>query len=612
MKREFIIMLVLFAICMLAACSNGGKTGGQLQNPVPVEELEEIDRAPGLYPATVNTPEGLSWGYIDSSGNFAILPVFDRAEEFQDNGLAVVTKGNFSGLIDKNGQYVAEPQYDYIQPFSDGVAIGYRNKSYDAIDERGRVLFTSKDDYVSEFHEGRAAFNRSVGERYLHGYFDEEGNTAIEPRFPEAYDFNEGKAVVRLQDDTYAMIDRTGKIIKSFPYAYVGNRSEGLLPFRETKEGKTGYINEKGDVVIKPSFLEAGSFTGGRAVVSLPAEYPNIRYGLIDKKGKYLIKPEYNYILILGEGMSAAGIALNKEFPYMGSKYAIVDAKGNFLTDFLYYEVSEFKNGYASVDDGQSTYFIDKTGKRVESLPKVEGNGRLALRGDLVQAMVDGRYLYLTRTGDIIYRQNETIPLSGGLAVVEKRYRPNRNYLVFYPQLQGMKDTAEQDAVNEKLKQLSITKEVTPEQEMDFSYDGSFTIAFYQKNLLVLELIGYDYPFGAAHGMPIRNYVHLDLKSGHFYTLEELFKKDSAYIKRLSDIIRKQIEEKGEEMGVWLDSYAGIRPDQPFYITKDALMIYFQPYEIASYAAGFPTFRIPYGEIGDLINTESAFWKSFH
>lgn len=611
MKRGLLAAIML-ATCILVSCGNSNIGKVQIQEPVPVEESEEEDRVPGLYPASMNTLEGVKWGYIDGTGYFTIPPVFDRVENFGDNGLAIIAINNREGLIDRNGRYVVEPGYDYIQPFSDGVAIGYRNGSYDAIAESGQILFTSKDDYVYGFHEGLAAFNRSVGEKYLHGYFDKEGNTVIEPEFTQVYDFNEGKAVVRLQDGSYAIIDRTGKVVKTFPYAYVGNRREGLLPFKKTQDGKYGYINEKGEVVIKPAFYEAGSFTEGRAVVSLPAEYPVTRYGLIDKKGKYIIKPEYNDILILGEGMAAAGFPLNKEFPYMGSKYALVDAKGNFLTDFQYYSVTEYKNGYASVDDGTYTYFVDKTGTRVESLPAVEGSGSLFLMGDLVQVMVDGRYTYLTRSGEVIYRQNTVIPLDSTLSVVEERYRPNRNYLVFYPRIEGMKDASQQAAVNEKLKQLSITKEVTADQEMDFSYDGSFTVAFYDKNLLVLELSGYDYPLGAAHGMPVRNYVHLNVQNGRFYELKDLFKKDSDYVKRLSDIIRRQIEEHGEEMGVWLDSYTGIRPDQPFYVTQDALMLYFLPYEIASYVAGFPTFRIPYGEIGDILNKEGAFWKSFH
>ncbi len=34
--------------------------------------------------------------------------------------------------------------------------------------------------------------------------------------------------------------------------------------------------------------------------------------------------------------------------------------------------------------------------------------------------------------------------------------------------------------------------------------------------------------------------------------------------------------------------------------------------EIAAFAAGFPTFTLPFDDLTDIINTNSEFWKSFH
>jgi len=47
-------------------------------------------------------------------------------------------------------------------------------------------------------------------------------------------------------------------------------------------------------------------------------------------------------------------------------------------------------------------------------------------------------------------------------------------------------------------------------------------------------------------------------------------------------------------------------------VSEDALYIFFAPYDIAPFAAGFPTFRIPYSEIEGMINKQGAFWKAFH
>jgi hypothetical protein len=41
--------------------------------------------------------------------------------------------------------------------------------------------------------------------------------------------------------------------------------------------------------------------------------------------------------------------------------------------------------------------------------------------------------------------------------------------------------------------------------------------------------------------------------------------------------------------------------DQHFYMTDDALVIFFDLYEIAPYASGIPTFEIPYDDLTDFL-----------
>ena len=400
--------------------------------------------------------------------------------------------------------------------------------------------------------------------------------------------------------------------MKKLQYWFIMDISDGMMAFTAEQGGKYGYLDSKGEVAIAPAFLSAQDFTDGTAVVNASDHYAVNKYALIDKKGKFLIRPQYNDILQLGDGLAAVGVANDAGNIFAGSRYALASQDGSILTDFVFYGMEPFKNGIASVYDRTSAFFIDKTGRRVANLPAVEGTGVLELLDGLVYADIDKRPYYMNRQGGTVYRPSASVVLDSGIKVSEEKFKSNRDYLVYYPVLDGLESLKTEEAVNGRLRGMWTDPSIKPTDNLDYHYEGSFNIGFNKKNLLALQESGYDYPFGAAHGMPIMEYVHVDTKTGAFYQLEDLFKGGSNYVEVLSGIVEGQIKEKGEEMGVWADSYKGVKPDQPFYLTEDALTLYFYPYEIAPYAAGFPTFSVPYREISGIIDRKGSFWLSFN
>jgi hypothetical protein len=162
------------------------------------------------------------------------------------------------------------------------------------------------------------------------------------------------------------------------------------------------------------------------------------------------------------------------------------------------------------------------------------------------------------------------------------------------------------------LKDLSGIKETSAHLQLESNYFGDFEVPFYKRDLLVIEISGYNYPFGAAHGMPVKKYAHIDLKNGGIYHLNDLFKPGSQYVKIISEIIGNQIHHSETYSDVFPGGYKGIQADQPFFIGKNSLNLYFAPYEIAPFAAGFPTFSIAFGEIISIIDQSGSFWRSFH
>ncbi|MEH6993085.1 WG repeat-containing protein [Neobacillus drentensis] len=570
-----------------------------------------VARETQLYTASVKTARGNYWGYINENGVMVIPPQYEFAFDFQDNGLAIVQINDHFGVIDQVGRYVVKPVYDSINPFSEGRAIVLEHHDFYVIDETGKILTPNAFEFIGDYHEGRALFHQlDDQEDSKYGYLDLQGREVIPPQYQAANNFTEGKALVKIKDSVYAMIGLNGERLATFNYPYVGMRGEGLLAFQEETNGKYGYIDEDGNVVISPRFEGAQPFRDGRAVVYKSEDHRK-KSGLIGKDGNYILTPEFNDILLLGEQRAAIGKAIDEKQPFIGSKYAIANTNGNFLTEYRFFGVMEYVYGIASVYDNSHTFFINRSGKTVQNLPKVPGSGALTLIGNVVQSNVDQRLSYFDHSGKVIWKQNTIIPLMPPYLIKEEKYKSNKDYFVYFPQVEGMANKAAQNKVNEKLRGLSQLKNVPSNVELDYSYTGDFAVTFIEKNLLVLELNGYLYQHGHAHGMPNQIHTHINLINGHFYKLKDLFKQHSNYVEVLSNIIGKQIQNDPQYSYVFPNIYEGIEGNQPFYITGDALKIYFLPYEIAPYVAGFPTFTIPYKEIIDIIDTNGEFWRSF-
>ena len=89
------------------------------------------------------------------------------------------------------------------------------------------------------------------------------------------------------QDGKWGYIDSTGKIVVKPQFAWAEEFSEGLAAF-ENEDGKHGYIDETGRVVIEPKFDNWTDFSEGLAAVSVDFDW-----GYINKNGSWAIQPQF-------------------------------------------------------------------------------------------------------------------------------------------------------------------------------------------------------------------------------------------------------------------------------------------------------------------------------
>ncbi|WP_237262361.1 DUF3298 and DUF4163 domain-containing protein [Sporosarcina ureae] len=161
--------------------------------------------------------------------------------------------------------------------------------------------------------------------------------------------------------------------------------------------------------------------------------------------------------------------------------------------------------------------------------------------------------------------------------------------------------------VQQKLNQV-LFKEMNKMLEDNNYYDPSLVemVATYeiknnQRDLFSINLIVYSFT-GGAHGMTYVKSLTFDTKTGRQYNLQDLFKPGSPYVQRISEYIRRHIQQWKTPI---IEPFTKIKPDQDFYIADTSLVVYFQLYEISPYVAGFPYFPIPLLDLQEIIKPNS-------
>ena len=129
-------------------------------------------------------------------------------------------------------------------------------------------------------------------------------------------------------------------------YDTVGRLSENRVIIREN--GKYGFVDKNGNVVIEPQFDDAWYFSEGRAAVKVGK-----KRGYIDEMGNMVIPPQFGWAGFFREGMSAVSD---------GHKNGFIDRSGRLVIGFQFDHVWPFEDGKAKVNIGSETFYIDKEG----------------------------------------------------------------------------------------------------------------------------------------------------------------------------------------------------------------------------------------------------------
>ena len=164
----------------------------------------------------------------------------------------------------------------------------------------------------------------------------------------------------------------------------IGER-EGIKYFQFVENGKTGFRDLNGKMVIKPIYDHAEMFSEGFSTVSI-----GNKYGLIDENGKYVLPLlEMEYLGTVHNGV--ASFRANNKYGFMSidgqerikpqfewvdefseglcvvrndkGKHGYIDLSGKVVLDYQFQYALKFENGKAKVEVNNRWGAIDKTGK---------------------------------------------------------------------------------------------------------------------------------------------------------------------------------------------------------------------------------------------------------
>lgn len=284
----------------------------------------------------------------------------------------LMSKSGYWGYINSGGSWVIAPKFSQAYRFNEQRAVVKIDKKYHIINMQGEMVTEKGFDECGGFSDQRCAVE--VMDKW--GYIDLDGEYVVEPQFREAKDYSEGLAAVDIcwdeWDSSYGYLDIYGNFVMSPCFSLASQFAEDLayvIGKKGNDGSRKGYINKKGEYVIDlEGCQDCRAFSEGLAPASISGHY-----GLINRKGNWVVPPDYDFIGSFCEGMARV---------QKGNNWGFLDNSGNLKISFQYGFVDDFSEGLAvfshdallvrdqssrpiNIDKNRKFGFINNEGKNV-------------------------------------------------------------------------------------------------------------------------------------------------------------------------------------------------------------------------------------------------------
>ena len=414
----------------------------------------------------------LKHGFINRNGEWIIQPIYDYVSGFSSGLKAVVSFNQKYGVINEKGDWIIQPMFDNISinGLEEKIYVSINDK-WGIINQKGNWIIQPMFDEIKE--EENIGSQVKVNDKW--GIINQKGNWIIQPMFDKIYcGFEEGDYhdIYVSINDKMGIINQKGDwIIQPIYDKVLGRNSDGNIWARIND--KWGIINQKGDWIVQPMFEDVGAVYIKDQTLSVSI---NGKYGIVNETGDWIIHPMFDKIdpegfdekgflgvlldgkigwvnksgelIIKNQFKLAAWDILQRElfggvftdFDHndraivlnFDDKFGIIDRKGNWVVKPVYDKIKQEgfdHKGYVCVEVEGKIGWIDKDGNTIiknkfdsQSWGYMPGfnNDRCILQ------IKDGNYGIIDRTGEWVVHPKHFL-LEEKIIGLELVYKASQN-----------------------------------------------------------------------------------------------------------------------------------------------------------------------------------------
>ncbi len=295
------------------------------------------------------------WGYVDGRGHEVIVPRFDRAGDFMEQGFALAVQNDLFGIINLQGDYLVQPEYRSIEVVADHWAAACTlNDKYRLIDLRDFRVLPAEYDRIKYLNDQVMLFKQ--GEQW--GLLDRE---AKETLIDGAYDDlsrRDNQLILARRGELVGLLDLQGREVLPIAYGSIGDCREGLFMVtipngtEELALPQRKCINARGEEKTPRGYdsvvasLNAGVFRVFR----------DDKVGLCNLEGKEILAPTFDAIYDFYNG-----VAVVLQNGHQGA----IDASGHVIVPVVYDDLWNFLGDTALARRDGKWGVVDRTGREV-------------------------------------------------------------------------------------------------------------------------------------------------------------------------------------------------------------------------------------------------------